>query len=1254
MRYVFGDYLLDTQRYELSCRNQPIKLRPKVFHVLSYLIAHRDRVVSKDELLEQVWPGQFIGDGSLNACLMAVRKAVGDSGQSQHHIQTLHGRGYRFIAAVEAYAEPALSPPESVALLDAASVRSDAQTRSCATCQHDNPASASFCNACGAPLGSSCIGCNADNPSEAQFCNRCGASLIGPAVFLPETQRETPSEPLLIPQETEVALTAPGAERRQLTVMFCDLVGSTALSGQLDPEEFREVVRAYQQVCADVIQSFDGHIAQYLGDGLLTYFGYPLAHEDDAQRAIRAGLEILASLKTLNTRLEREIGVQLAIRIGIHTGLVVMGEVGTGARQEQLALGHTPNLASRIQGIAAPDTVVISAATQRLAAGYFLCDALGVHHLEGVAQPVTVYRVRQDSGAQSRLDVPPLSGLTPLIGRESEIALLQERWAHVQEGAGQVILLSGDAGIGKSRLVQVLKDYVSQTAHTLLECRCSPYAQNSAWHPLIEVLPRLLNWLPTDSPDDKRVKLEQFIRTHRLSREEAMPLLATLLSLPIPDAPYPDGLFLPQEQRQNILHTLLTILLAFAAEQPLLWIVEDVHWIDPSTLALIDLVIEQGPTASICTVLTCRPTFQPAWGLRAHLTPLTLSRLPRSQAEMMIERVTGDKRLPDEVVSRLLDKTDGVPLYIEEMTKAVVESGWLQEVDGQYTLSGPLPELATPSTLQDSLMARLDRLGPAKRIAQLGATIGREFSYALLRAVAEVEEAVLQQALDRLLSAELVYQRGVVPQATYLFKHALIQDAAYQSLLKQTRRHIHRRIVEALEGQGSTEGATPPDVFAHHATEAGLLSRASDYWRRAGEHAFQSGAYQEAPDHFQRGLDLLLTLPEDAERTQREFDLLIALGPCLIIMHGMGVPEVERIYTRAYALCQQIKEAPQLFSALQGLRYFYWVRVELQTARELEERLVALAQSQQDPELLTGAHMSSGLSLYSLGEFALALHHFEQALTHCDPASCQTFQAIPHPEIACLLYSGLALWHLGYADQARVRIHEGLAIAEQLAHPVHQVWAEHTGAQFYLLYREPLAAREWADAVTSHTAAYGFPFLFDTAQFVRGWALAQESEGEEGIEQMQQAIAVYRRRNGELSMPRRLAFLAEAYGRLGQIEAGLQLLAEADALIDKYGERSYWAEVYRLKGELLQQVGDSRRESEPSPEACFQRALDIARAQQAKMFELRAAMSLSRLWQRQGQGAAARELLAQTYNWFTEGFGSPDLQEAQALLAELA
>jgi class 3 adenylate cyclase/DNA-binding winged helix-turn-helix (wHTH) protein/tetratricopeptide (TPR) repeat protein len=1227
MRYAFDGYMLDTQRLELWHGDTPVKLRPKVFEVLTYLVEHRDRVVSKEELLEQLWPGQFIGDGSLNACLMAVRKAVGDSGQSQHVIHTLHGRGYRFVAAAEAYAEPPLPPPEAGALPSAAATRSDGQTRSYATCQHDNPASAAFCNRCGAPL------------SE-------------PDVSAPESQRET--SPESIPQETAAESPASGAERRQLTVMFCDLVEATALSGQLDPEEFRAVMRAYQQVCADVIDAFDGYIAQYFGDGLLVYFGYPLAHEDDAQRAIRAGLAILAGLETLNARLQRDIGVQLAIRIGVHTGLVVIDEVGAGARQEPLALGHTPNLAARLQDMAAPNTVVISAATHHLVEGYFLCDSLGSHDLKGVVQPVTGYRVLRDSGAQSRLDVAPIHGITPLVGRTSEMALLRERWSQVQEGVGQVILLSGDAGIGKSRLVHVLKDHVAQSVHTLLECRCSPYAQNSAWHPMIELLQRLLNWLPTDSRDDKQVKLEQFLRARRLPLEENLPLFAILLALPLPNMPYRDILFSPQEQRQIILHTLLALLLAFAAEQPLLWIVEDVHWSDPSTLALIDLVMEQGPTPSICTVLTCRPTFQPVWGVRAHLTPLTLSRLSRAQVEMMIERVTGGKRLPDEVVSRLLDKTDGVPLYIEEMTKAVVESGWLQEADGQYTLRGPLPELATPVTLQDSLMARLDRLGSAKHIAQLGATIGREFSYTLLLAVAGVEEAILQQELDRLLRAELVYQRGVIPQATYLFKHALIQDTAYQSLLKERRRHTHQRIVEALEGQGSTAMLPPPEVFAHHATQAGLLSRASDYWRRAGEHAFQSGAYQEAAEHFQRGLDLLLSLPDDAKRSQRELDLLIALGPCLMILHGMGVPEVERLYTRAYALCQHVQETPQLFPALRGLRSFYWIRAELRTARALEERLLALAQSQQDPALLTEAHMTAGLSLTSLGAFALAREHFEQALLHCDPASRHTVKTTPHPEVACRLYRGLALWHLGYVDQARARIHEGLAIAEQLAHPVHQVYAEHIGAMFFLLYRDPLAARQWAEAVATHTTAYGFPLMVDTAQFVRGWVLAQEGAGEEGIEQMQRSIAVYRSRNGELSIPRRLAFLAEAYGRLGQIEAGLELLAEAEALIDTYGERLFWAEIYRLKGELLQQVAESRRDAEASPELCFLRALEIAREQQAKIFELRAAVSLSRLWQQRGKSAAARELLAQTYHWFTEGFGSPDLQDAQELLAELA
>ncbi len=823
-----------------------VKLRPKVFQVLTYLIEQRDRVVSKDELLEQLWPNQFIGDGSLNACMMAVRKAVGDSRQTQRYIQTLHSRGYRFIAEVRTPEEVV----EGVALLND-------DRWSCAACTHQNPAGASFCNACGAPLG-----------------------LRGASTASPSPSPQSPS------QETSASPLASGAERRQLTVISCDVVEATALSGQLDPEAFRDVVRAYHQLYADVSQSFDGYIAQYLGDGLLAYFGRPRAYDDDVQRAIRASLHILDGVKTLNIRLEREVGIRLAIRMGIHTGLVVIGEVG--GRQEQLALGQTPNVAARLQSLAAPGTVVVSAATYHLTEGYFRCECLGVRDIKGVAQPMAVYRVLQGSGAQSRLDVAAVRGLTPLVGRESEMALLRERWAAVQEGVGQVVLLSGEAGIGKSRLVQVLKDHVADTPHLTLECRCLLYARNSAWHPILALLPRLLQWSRDDSVATKQVKLERFLRDFQLPHDQAAPLLATLLSLPVSDASFGRLHLAPQEQRQQLLDVLLAILLALAQAQPLLLIVEDVHWMDPSTLDLLQLVIDQGPTAAICTLLTCRPTFQPTWGMRAHLWPLVLSRLPRDQAALMVAQLTAGQHLPPEVVAQLVDKTDGVPLFIEEMTKAVLESGGLQEQPGGD--AWPSPVLTIPASLQDSLMSRLDHLDTAKPIAQLGATIGREFSYRLLCAVADVDEGQLHHALEQLIAAELVYQRGVLPQATYLFKHALIQDAAYQSLLLQTRQQYHQRIVEALEAQSLGEVPMPPDLLAYHATAAGLTVPAVDYWRRAGDYAYQRGAYREAADHFRQGLTRLQTLPDGVERTQREFDLLLGLGPCLLVVHGAGHP----------------------------------------------------------------------------------------------------------------------------------------------------------------------------------------------------------------------------------------------------------------------------------------------------------------------------------------------------------------------------
>src|SRR6266850_3976284 len=549
----------------------------------------------------------------------------------------------------------------------------------------------------------------------------------------------------------EPLLTAPplpDAARRQLTVMCCDVVDSTKLSGQLDPEEYREVLRAYQSACVEAIQRFDGYIAQHLGDGLLVYFGFPTAHEDDAQRAILAGLGMLDAMQTLNTRLEQEQGIRLSIRVGIHTGLTVIGDIGAGQKHELLALGEAPNIAARIQSIAAPDTVAISADTSRLVEGYFTVDDLGRHALKGVAAPLQVYRTLRRSGAQSRLDVAGMRGLTPLVGREQEVGLLLERWNWVKEGQGQVVLLSGEAGIGKSRLVQVLKDHVTSEPHTRLECRSSPHDQHSALYPIIDLLHRLLPWQHDASPDEKLDTLAQALSQYRLPLEEAIPLLAPLLSLPLPEDRYPPLTFSPQRQRQKTLEVLLAMLLEPSVQRPVLFILEDLHWTDPSTLELLALLMDQIPTVSLCALLTCRPTFQPPWSSRSYLTQVTLSHLSPPQVVRMAEHVAGGKRLPAEVLRRIVEKTDGVPLFVEEMTKAVLESGVLQDINGHYELTGSLSALVIPATLQDSLMARLDRLVTAKAVAQYAAVIGRHFSYAVLQAVAQLDAATLRRELS--------------------------------------------------------------------------------------------------------------------------------------------------------------------------------------------------------------------------------------------------------------------------------------------------------------------------------------------------------------------------------------------------------------------------------------------------------------------------------------------------------------------------
>jgi TOMM system kinase/cyclase fusion protein len=1078
-----------------------------------------------------------------------------------------------------------------------------------------------------------------------------------------------PSELLSAPQEVHHAQTAatpptpltPDAERRQLTVLFCDLVDSTPLASQLDPEDLREVVRAYQEVCAKVIARFEGHIAQYLGDGLLVYFGYPLAHEDDAQRAVRAGLGMIEAVGQLNTRLAQERGVQLAVRLGIHTGLVVVGDVGGGSRQEQLALGETPNLAARLQGIAAPNTLVISAATFQLLGGFFACQPLGTPLLKGFAQPLAVYRVLYESMARSRLEAVGSTGWTPLVGREQEVGLLLARWAQVKDGLGQVVLLSGEAGIGKSRLVQVLQAHVAAEPQAwLTPCQCSPYYQNTALYPMIDLLERVaLRFEREESPSQKLDKLEGFLVQYGLPLSEVVPLFATLLSLPLP-ATYAPRIMTPEQQKQQTLHALRTILLRIAAHQPVLFVMEDLHWVDPTTLEFLALLVDQGPTARILALLTFRPDFTPPWTGRAHLTQMTLPRLPRRQAVEMTGRVAHDKTLPPEVVEQVVAKTDGVPLFVEELTKMVLESGLLQERAGHYELAGPLPPLAIPTTLHDSLMARLDRLAAVKALAQLAATLGREFAYELLRAVAPWDEETVQRGLQQLVAAEFLYQRGLPPQATYLFKHALIQDAAYQSLLKSTRQQYHQRIAQVVEARFPEVGATQPEVLAHHYTEAGLMAQALPYWQRAGQRAVERSANLEAVAHLTKGLEVLATLPDTPERAQQELDVQTTLGPALVATKGYAAPEMLQAYARARELCQQVGETPQLFQVLRGLWYFYLHRVELQTARELGEQLLTLAHHVGDPALLLEAHYALGNTLNYLGEFVTAQAHFVQGIALYDPQQhhAHAFHYGQDPGVVCRAYAGVTLWYLGYPDQALGQSLEALTLARELAHPMSVTMALFFATWVHQFRREAELTQERAEAVIALGAEQGFAVYPAAGAIFRGWVLAQRSREpgagqghvEEGIAQMHQGLAAWRATGAAVFQPYGLALLAAASAQVGQHEAGLALLAEALALTHDRGERRWDAELYRLRGEIL--LAQSAAQVEEAA-TCFRQALAVARQQQAKSWELRAAMSLSRLWQQRSKRQEAFDLLASVYGWFTEGFDTADLQEAKALLDEL-
>jgi class 3 adenylate cyclase/tetratricopeptide (TPR) repeat protein len=1039
---------------------------------------------------------------------------------------------------------------------------------------------------------------------------------------------------------------AADGERRQLTVLFCDLVDSTVLARRLDPEEYRELVRGYQTACADVVQRLDGHVAQYLGDGLLVYFGYPEAHEDDAARAVRVGLEIVTVIGRLNERPGAHVA--LAVRVGIHTGLVVVGAVGGGAHREKLALGDTPNIAARLQGLAEPNTVVVSGETRRLVDGLFELQILGAQPLKGVDGPVDVYRVLTERRERSRLDAR--ASLTALVGREPEVGVLLDRWERAAEGHGHVVVVMGEPGIGKSRLVRTLRERLGQTPHRWLEARCSPYFANTPLYPFAELLPRVWGWTREAAPEDELRSLEMQILALGIEPAEAVPLLAALLARPAP-AHYPLPPMSPERQRRRTLETVVAVLLAMARERPLLLAVEDLHWVDPTTLELLGQLIDQAPTAGLLLLLTARPEFAMPWGVRSYLTPLVLTRLSRRQTEQVLDHLAGGRALAEDVTQEIVAKTDGVPLFIEELTKTVLESGILEWAADRYELRRALGPLSIPATLRDSLMARLDRMGGAKEVAQLGAALGRAFRYSWLRAASELDEPALLGALAQLVQGELLFQRGVPPDPTYTFKHALIQDAAYQSLLKRTRQRYHARIAEVLVDQFPEIAEAQPELVAHHLTEAGKTELAVEYWTRAGRRAFQRSANQEATEHLRTGLGLLDRLPPSPGRDSLELRLQLALGWTLTLTRGWGDPDTGLVFTRAAELCQRAGSPQDQASAYIGIGSFHSMRGEVDAACELFEKGLELAERTGDLEVILPLRHAVGNARFFRGDLIAARSWNERCLADYvqDKHARLTLIHGWDPKMAALSFLAYALVLLGYPDQGLARAHECLDAATALGVPSNHVWAIFINAAIREFRREPSFACEHAERTLVVAREQGFPFWVALATAELGSALVEEGRAFAAIPILEQAIAAMNTIGNRSALSLHLTSLARACMDLGRIATAREAIAAVEPLHEA-GQRFVEAEVLRARARLCL-LEDPR--DEPGAERWLLEAIRVATRQEAKWLELRAARDLARLWQRQGKRAEARALLEPVYVWFTEGFDTVDLMEAAALLGEL-
>ncbi len=1042
------------------------------------------------------------------------------------------------------------------------------------------------------------------------------------------------------------------AERRQVTVMFADLVGSTALSARMDPEDLREVISAYQRCVAETVRRFRGFVARYMGDGVLIYFGYPAAHEDDAELAVRSGLALIDAVATLPAP------ESLQVRVGVATGMVVVGDiVGSGEAQEHDIVGETPNLAARLQGIAAPNTVVIAEAARRLLGNLFELQYLGPKELKGIAGPVKTFAVLRASSVESRFEAMHPGSLTELVGREEELELLLRRWARAKTGEGQVVLLSGEAGIGKSRLSAALMEELTGEPHTRLRYFCSPQHTNSAFYPIISQFERAAGFAHGDTPRTKLDKLGALLAQTSTSRQNAA-LFAEMLSLPN-DGRYPALELAPEQRRQKTLEALGVQLETLARSSPVLMIVEDAHWGDPTSLEAFGRRVDQIANLPVLLIETFRPEFEAPWVGQPHVTALAINRLGHREVGKMIDRVVGNERLPADVRKDIIDRTDGIPLFVEEMTKAVVEAGG--ELEAMQTAAAvPSSAHAVPASLHASLMARLDRLGPAKEVAQIGAAIGREFSHALLAAVVRKPEAELASSLDRLIRAGLLFRKGVPPHATYLFKHALVQEAAYGTLLRQPRRALHARIADTLEDQFADIAEGQPDLLARHCAEAGLIDKAAGLWGKAGLRSLERSALVEAVEQLTRALGQIATLPSTPALRRDEIELHVALINPLQHVKGQAAPETKAVAERACLLIEQAEalgEPPEdpllLFSALSALFSANIVAFNGDVARERAAQILALAEKQGGKVPLMLGHRAMTVALVETGSFAEAVVHADRALALYDPVEHRPLATrfVNDPRVTALHWRSQALWALGYPEAALAGREQALSEAREAGRAGSLMWTLALTCLTQLISGNHTAAQAQSNELIGLAEEIGSVFWKTDGMLRRAGVLALTGKASDAVGIFTAAIPVWRSIGSTVFLPVWLSLLARAYGELGQFDEAWSHIGEAITAVETTKETWYEPEVHHTAGEIALM---SPERDAAKAEACFERALAVARAQQAKSWELRASMSMARLWRDQGKRDEARELLAPVYDWFTEGFDTLDLKQAKALLDELA